>query len=62
VIKYIAEGFYMSSCDGSGIIKEREEEMAHHKNKKSRWKTLTHKKHSVEFVGISKKGIKCLTK
>jgi len=52
----------MSSCDGSGIIKEREEEMAHHKNKKSRWKTLTHKKHSVEFVGISKKGIKCLTK
>ena len=52
----------MSSCNGSGIIKEKEEEMAHRKNKKSRWKTLIHKKHSVEFVGIQKKGKKCLTK
>jgi hypothetical protein len=39
-----------------------EGEMAHQKNKKSRWKTLTHKKHSVEFVGVSKKAKKCLTK
>ena len=36
--------------------------MTHRKNKKSRWKTLTHKKHSVEFVGISKRDNKCLTK
>ncbi len=36
--------------------------MPHRKNKKSRWKTLTHKKHSVEFFGISKKDRKCLTK
>ena len=47
---------------GSGTIKEKEGELAHPKNKKSRWKTLTHKKHGVEFVGVSKKGIKCLTK
>ncbi len=36
--------------------------MARPKNKKSRWKILTHKKHSVEFVGISKKGKECLKK
>jgi len=40
----------------------KEGELAHPKNKKSRWKTLTYKKHGVEFVGVSKKGIKCLTK
>jgi len=39
-----------------------EGELAHPKNKKSRWKTLTRKKHSVEFAGISKKGKKRLTK
>ncbi len=36
--------------------------MAQPKNKKSRWKTLIHKKHSVEFVGVLKKGKKCSTK
>jgi len=49
-------------CNGSGPIKEKEGELPHHKNEKSRWKTLTHKKHTVEFVGISKKNKKCLTK
>jgi hypothetical protein len=43
-------------------LSKGEGEMPHRKNKKSRWKTLMHKKHSVEFVGISKKGKKCLTK
>jgi len=47
---------------GKYLIKERKVELAQHKNKKSRWKTLTHKKHSVEFVGMSKRGKKCLTK
>jgi hypothetical protein len=36
--------------------------MAHPKNKKSKWKTLTHKKHSVEFAGVSKKGKKYSTR
>jgi len=41
---------------------QKEEGVARRKNKKSRWKTLTHKKHSVEFVGVSKKARKCLSK